>query len=119
MDGRMKRPDDEFRGKSWDQDGKPVAPDQRPPDAPKLPLLALEPGEVMPPGVSAHLLGGNWYGSGPEIVLWDGLSEMHLNFPLWDRKQMPRMLRRLAEAGAIKRKDPRGVARRGGVFVKG
>lgn len=115
----MKRPDDEFRGRSWDKDGNPVSRDQRPPDAPRLPLLDLQDGEVMPAGVSAHLLDGNWYCAGPEIVLWDGISQMNLSFPLWDRKGMEHYLRRLAKAGKIKKRNPVKVARAGGCWVNG
>lgn len=115
----MKRPDDEFRGKSWDQNGNPIKPDQSPGLVTKLPLLDLLPGEILPVGVSAHLLDGNWYGAGPEICLWDGLSEMHLSFPLYDRKALPHWLRRLAKAAKAKRNNPRQVALLGGVWVTG
>lgn len=115
----MKRPDAEFVGKSWDKDGNPVDPKQSPGLVYLLPLLPLEPGEELPVGVSAHLLEGNWYGAGPEICLWDGISEMHHCFPLWDRKSLPRMVKVLAKASAIKKKDPAKVARLGGAWVHG
>jgi hypothetical protein len=113
----MKRPDEAFRGKSWDENGNPVDPDKSPGLVTLMPLLALAPGEEMPFGVGAHLLGGNYYGSGPEIVLWDGLSEMHVSFPLWDRKQLPLWLNRLKKAGERKKRDPIGCAKLGGVWV--
>lgn len=115
----MEHPSARFRGKSWDQDGKPIDRDQSPGDVRLLPLLGLTPKEALPAGVSAHLLGGNWYGDGPEIVLWDGLSEMQFSFPLWDRKHLPHWLRRLAKAGQIKKKNPAKVIRDGGVWVNG
>ena len=116
----MKRPDAEFRGKSWDQNGNPTTPDQRPcEDGRDLPPLALQGTEKLPPRVEAYLLGGNWYGAGPEIVLYDVESDMNLSFPLWDRKQLPRFVRRLAKAAALKKANPAKVAQSGGVWVSG
>lgn len=67
-------------------------------DAPYVPgLPRIQDGAVgdLPRGVEARLLEGNWYGAGPEIVLYDVGTHRHVHVPLADRKRLPEAMRTL------------------------
>jgi hypothetical protein len=66
----------------YDADGKPVSGHDRPPDVTDLPLIPKGEFDPLPKGLEARLLGGNWYGKGPEIVIWHPKQEIHYSFPV-------------------------------------
>lgn len=74
------------------------------PSVQQLPLIAPDAlGISLPPPIEAHLLYGNWYGNGPEIVLWHPRAELQALVPLRDRvKVVPLALAALIEAAAAK-----------------
>lgn len=96
-------PWERFRGKNWDADGQPVLRTQRPPDVTDLPVLNPQSDETLPDGISLRLLDGNWYGSGPEIVVLHEVEMMHVTLPLWARKQLPGRIAVVQEAVRRKR----------------
>ena len=67
-----------------DAAGNTVAANQSPGDVRDLPFAdrAMFPAlEVLPAHIEARLLDGNWYGYGPEIILWDAASELQVSVP--------------------------------------
>lgn len=107
-------PWDKFKGGLWDANGVGVLRTQRPPDVTDLPPLAVEPGENLPDGISLRLLEGNWYGSGPEIVVLHEAEMVHYSFPLWARKQLWRYVKVVQEAVRLKRAGVPTI-KRGGI----
>ena len=64
----------------YDVAGNVVSPHDRPPDVPDLRFWGDPP--RLPRGFEARLLGGNWYGSGPMVVIWHPEWQLHVDFPL-------------------------------------
>jgi hypothetical protein len=71
-----------------DANGNPVGPHDRPPDVTDLPLIPKNEIGPLPKGLEARMLGGNWYGNGPEIVIWHPKQEVHYNVPLCRKETM-------------------------------
>lgn len=110
-------PGAEFKGKAWDAEGNPVGRHEYPGDVRDLPHLDMHEGESLPYGVSAYLLNGNWYGEGPEIVLWHDAAQVHKSFPLWARSSLQFNVAVVLEAAAMKM---RGAPQKdGGFYVRG
>ena len=66
----------------YDANGNPVDVHDRPPDVPDLPLMPEEEIGPLPKGLEARLLDGNWYGNGPEIVIWHPAQQVWYSVPL-------------------------------------
>ena len=62
-----------------DAAGNPVAP-HRPPEVTELPMWADAPD--LPDGFEARILDGNWYGTGPIIVIWNPSLQLHVDIPM-------------------------------------
>jgi hypothetical protein len=67
-----------------DGSGAPVRPDQRPPDVIDLPIYS---GLKLPKGIEARLLDGNWYGTGPMVVLCCPEHDLHVAFSLREKSR--------------------------------
>ena len=78
-------------------------PQDRPPNVTELPIVPEAQIGTLPSGLEARLLGGDWYGNGPEIVIWHPEHELHYNVPLKRKETMlPHAIRVVLAAAKAK-----------------
>lgn len=71
-----------------DASGEPIPATLQPPNVADLPLIAADALPPLPDGIEARLLDGNWYGNGPEIVVYYPARQTHVNCPLADKHRV-------------------------------
>lgn len=65
----------------YDAQNRPVTGDMRPPDVTSLPMFAQKIIGT-PEGIEVRYLGGNWYGDGPNVVLWNPTRQRYVMLPV-------------------------------------
>jgi hypothetical protein len=96
--------DDDLVSDLHDAEGNPVRRDQSPGDLRGFPFADQSLLPKLPGHVEARMLNGNWYGRGPEIVLWDTADEVHIMMPVSMVKHCALYLQALKRAAAMKRR---------------